>query len=238
MGLPLYSYDLLSLLQTAHNLASVPSKYVPFGAQVNGALNLGANQLNKYRKQEFLEKKSTEHLKGYGGKKFEFEEVIEASLYSNLGTPILMHVTFGKASWSEFVNGEKVTKSFEGITLAAATVVDFSQAKIIEKTHIASKNGSVKEYIGLDDWSIRIRGIIVNEDADAMPEQAIKELKKLKDCPVALPILNTMCDWLDIKNVVVEDVEFTALEGSNNMQPFTITCSSDEVFELKYKEGI
>jgi hypothetical protein len=235
MGLPLYSYDLLSLLQTAHNLASVPSKYVPFGAQVNGALNLGANQLNTYKVKPSAEQKV---IRGYGGKKFVFEEVIEASLYSNLGTPILMHVTFGKASWSEFVNGEKVTKSFEGITLAAATVVDFSQAKIIEKTHIASKNGSVKEYIGLDDWSIRIRGIIVNEDADAMPEQAIKELKKLKDCPVALPILNTMCDWLDIKNVVIEDVEFTALEGSNNMQPFTITCSSDEVFELKYKEGI
>jgi len=157
---------------------------------------------------------------------------------SYLGTPIVMPVTFDEVKWHEIENGEKKEKSLPRIQLPSATLLDFSQAKIIEKTRISGRNGTVKEYIGLDDWSIRVRGIIVNELSDTPPEDGIKSIKALKNCPVAIPILNDMCLWLDIYDVTVEDIEFTALEGYPGVQPFTINLSSDLIFELKYKNGL
>lgn len=173
-----------------------------------------------------------------GGYKVPQIDLNEQTATSYLGTPILMPVTFDEVKWTEIVNGEKKDMELPQITMPPATLVDFSQSKIIEKTRIAGRKGTVKEFIGMDDWSIRLRGIIINEKKDDLPEDEIKLLKQLKNCPVAIRILNPMCLWLDIYNVVVEDVTFPALEGFPNAQPFTIELSSDEVFELKYKNNL
>lgn len=165
-------------------------------------------------------------------------EVNQENATSHLGTPIVMPVAFGEVRWNALVDGVKKSFSLPEITLPPALMIDFNQPVIREKTKVAGRNGSVKEYIGLDDWSIRVRGIIINEESDTPPEAGIKALKALKNCPVAIPILNDMCEWLDIYDVVIDDIEFTSLEGYPGAQPFILTMSSDEVFELKYKKGL
>ncbi len=165
-------------------------------------------------------------------------EITETTAKSYLGTPIIMPVSFDAVTWTQIINGEKKERSLPQITLPPATLIDFTQPVIIEKTRIAGRNGSVKEYINLDDWSIRIRGIIVNGDSDELPEAEIKQIRDLKNCPVGIPILNRMAELLDIKNVMVEEVDFPALEGYPGAQPFTLNLVSDEPFELKYKNGL
>jgi hypothetical protein len=160
---------------------------------------------------------------------------------SSLGTTILCQVTLGKGqiNWQTIEDGKVVPNTCEAMVLPATTLVDFSQAKIIERTMVPGRKGSVKEYIGLDDWRIRIRGILINFNAeDELPEDEIRALKNLKNVPVSIPIINDVAEWLGISDLVIENIEFTAIEGFGNMQPFTIDCLSDDAFELKYKNGL
>lgn len=211
MPTPTYSYNIQQLLREAFGIVGVRSAYykpLPSKHGVSGYNEIPSVELN------------------------------EQTATSYLGTPIIMPVAFDEVKWTEIINGEKKEKSLPQITMPPATLIDFSQAKVIEKTRIAGRNGTVKEYIGMDDWSIRLRGIIINEEKDEAPEEAIKLIKDLKNCPVAIRILNPMCLWLDIYNVIVEDIDFPSLEGYPGAQPYTMNLSSDEIFELKYKNGL
>ncbi|MCZ2128857.1 MAG: DUF6046 domain-containing protein [Bacteroidia bacterium] len=211
MPTPTYTYNIQQLLREAFGIVGVRSAYnqpLPSKHGVSGYNEIPSIELN------------------------------EQTATSYLGTPIVMPVAFDEVKWTEIINGEKKEKSLPQITMPPATLIDFSQAKVIEKTRIAGRNGTVKEYIGMDDWSIRLRGIIINEEKDEAPEETIKLIKNLKNCPVAIRILNPMCLWLDIYNVVVEDIDFPSLEGYPGAQPYTMNLSSDEIFELKYKNGL
>jgi hypothetical protein len=163
-------------------------------------------------------------------------------MQSHLKTPVLMPVTLGKGDsvkWKTIADGVTYEDSCKSMVLPATTLVDFTQAKIIERTQVPGRKGTVKEYIGLDDWRIRIRGILINFNReDELPEEEIKALKDLKNVPVAIPIICDIAQWLDISDVVIENIDFPAIEGYGNMQPFSIDCLSDEPFELKYKNGL
>jgi Domain of unknown function (DUF6046) len=161
---------------------------------------------------------------------------------SHLKTPILMPVTLGKGetiNWKTIEDGVSHDDSCASFEFPATTMIDFTQAKIIERTQVPGRKGSVKEYIGLDDWRIRIRGILINfENQEILPEAEIKALKNLKNVPVSIPIICDMAQWLDVMDVVIENIDFPAIEGYSNMQPFTIDCLSDDAFEVKYKNGL
>lgn len=217
MPTPTYSYNIQQLLREAFGIVGVRSAYykpLPSKHGVSGYNEIPSVELN------------------------------EQTATSYLSTPIIMPVDFNmkEVNWYDIQKKERIgfVKAYgvDTITMPPATLIDFSQAKVIEKTRIAGRNGTVKEYIGMDDWSIRLRGIIINEEKDEAPKVAIKMLKNLKNCPVAIPILNDMCTWLDIGNVVVEDIDFPSLEGYPGAQPYTMNLSSDEIFELKYKNGL
>jgi hypothetical protein len=163
---------------------------------------------------------------------------------SELGAPILQAVSLGlpapakPITWQEIRDGKPYQGSVLGMHLPGTTLIDFSQAKIIHKTSIPGRTGTVKEYIGLDDWTVRIRGILINWQGEDAPEEDIAKLIALKDAPCSIPIVNDMCDWLGITDVIIENIDFPAIEGYGNMQPFSIDCVSDTAFELKYKQGL
>ncbi|MFM2385678.1 MAG: hypothetical protein RL660_435 [Bacteroidota bacterium] len=163
---------------------------------------------------------------------------------SESGAPILQAVSLGlpipgaPITWQEIRNGSPYTGSVQGMHLPGTTLIDFSQAKVIHKTSVAGRNGTIKEYIGLDDWTVRIRGIFINWQSDDAPEDEIAKLIALKDAPCSIPIINDMAQWLGISDVVIENIDFPALEGYGNMQPFSIDCVSDTAFEIKYKQGL
>jgi hypothetical protein len=225
------NFNISDLLKVAFNV----SGYFPFsGQQYAGALR---NLVNPYQVNGDNESKDIVYPK----QDIKKQAIVEQSV---LGTPIIMPFAFdlSETVWYDKGTNKKIKwkdiHSETKVKLPPAIMVDFNQSKIIEKTRIAGRDGTVKENIGLDDWSIRIRGIAVNENADEPPHDFIQLLNEVKKVPVEIAVNNEMCNWLGIKMVTIEDIEYTSLEGVPAAQPFIITMSSDTVFELKYKEGL
>lgn len=145
----------------------------------------------------------------------------KARAYSIIGTPIYEQITF-RTSDREY-------------TFPDWPLIDISASKNIIKTPIKGRNGTVKEYINIDDYLITIRGILINHDGEEYPEEMVNELHDIfkinKEMRVTTPVLNL----LEIHNIVIQDLKFPEVEGYNHIQPFVIQCLSDEPVELVIK---
>ena len=60
-----------------------------------------------------------------------------------------------------------------------ASVVEVSQSKIIERTTVRGRNGTVKEYWSMDDYSVRIRGALIDPRPDYYPKEVVETLQLL-----------------------------------------------------------
>lgn len=112
---------------------------------------------------------------------------------------------------------------------------DISQYKNIVKTEIAGANtGSVKEYIGLSDYSINIKGSIVDNLADGSFDEKVKLLIDYCEAPIQLNVTGDFLDYFSIKTLVIESYKITQREGVLNLVDYELTCLSDSPFQLQY----
>lgn len=149
---------------------------------------------------------------------------------SVLGTPIMMPVRLEAANWQQ----KGVTYSTAPFKFPAATLMEFQQAKEIVTTKVAGRDGTIKEYIGLDDWQITIKGLIIDPKSPrTYPADMVSNLNKIKDAPCALPITNRICELLNIYSIVIKDISFPSTEAFPGVQAFVITAMSDAPFEIK-----
>lgn len=164
----------------------------------------------------------------FEGSALELPLTPKASAFSVLGTPIYEQISFMVPD----VNG-----TLKNYTFPDWPLLDISASKNIVKTPIKGANGTVKEYINIDDYQITIRGILINYDSDEYPEDLVNDVHELfkanKEMQVTTPVLNL----LDIHNIVIIDLKFPEVEGFNNIQPFVIQCLSDEPVELLIKSA-
>lgn len=131
---------------------------------------------------------------------------------------------------------EIITLAAEGkeYTLPNAPLVDILQSKRIEKTYMAGRDGSVKEFIYEDDFVITIRGIIINPDsADLQPIDEIEELYSFFKFNKSLQVDSALLNALGIFNIVVESLELPDVQGAPAIQPFVLNCLSDIPFEIE-----
>src|SRR5690348_6833399 len=78
----------------------------------------------------------------------------DAGLYKSLlGTPVMQDLTFGTATYTDQDTGRE--KKTPVITLINF-LLTVTQEKNIVKTPIHGSNGTIKEYIGLGDYQIKI----------------------------------------------------------------------------------
>lgn len=154
----------------------------------------------------------------------------DASLYNSpLGTPVVIDLTFSGVSYTDF----NTNKTFTTKTLVFATVLcTVSQAKKIIKTEIQGRDGTVKEYIGLDDYQVNINGIITAANG-VHPADTVTELKKMLDAPVPIPIISSFLNRLGIYNVVIENYTLPQVAGGYSKQDFSINAISDAPLELQ-----
>lgn len=105
------------------------------------------------------------------------------------------------------------------------------------KTKLTENNGTFKELISGNDWDIEIMGFLVSKTND-FPEDDFKQLVALKKNNTAVTIKNAITDLVLIDNdglegnVVVDDVDFPAVRGVQNVKPYTIRLTSDKAFNL------
>lgn len=107
-----------------------------------------------------------------------------------------------------------------------------SQSKKIITTEIQGRDGTVKEYIGLDDYQIQFIGRL-NGSYNVNPKDLTKELKLILSSGQPLEVTSWYLQNLDITDIVIKDFNFGQTEGEYSTQYFTINALSDKRFEAK-----
>lgn len=117
--------------------------------------------------------------------------------------------------------------------LPVETVLDLDRAKIIVKTNMQGRDGSVKEYISMDDWNLTFKGFIINYENDLYPEKEVETLVKIFELNNALTMHSKWLSRWGIERIVVTDISLPTFEGVSNVQPYEITCLSDTLIVLE-----
>jgi len=111
-------------------------------------------------------------------------------------------------------------------------LLNVSQSKKIITTEIQGRDGTVKEYIGLDDFQIQITGRL-NGSYNVNPKELTRQLKIILSAGQPLEITSWYLQNLDITDIVIKDFNFGQTEGEYSTQYFTINAMSDKRFEAK-----
>jgi len=94
------------------------------------------------------------------------------------------------------------------------------------------RKGSVKEIINTNDYTVSIRGVIINEMDENYPFDMVEKLKELYEVNESVKITNALTKLWGIENVVVTSLSLPAMTGRPNQQAYQINCVSDEDFIL------
>lgn len=145
---------------------------------------------------------------------------------SALNTPVYSDLTFnGKTYIDDAGNNVTIpTINFQTVLL----IVD--QSKNIVSTQIAGRDGTVKEYVGLDDYRITVMGVITGGNGE-YPSVEVSDFIKILKAGVPIKVTANFLTQFDISDVVVSDFSFPQTEGSNSMQVFNCTLLSDNTVE-------
>lgn len=103
--------------------------------------------------------------------------------------------------------------------------------KVIEKTPMTGKNGTVKELIRSNDWEITIQGLAFGQDR-IYPEDEIAALQEIEALKESVKINCVITDFfLNDEYVVVERFDLPP-SRSEHVQPWSLKLISDEIFDL------
>ena len=118
-------------------------------------------------------------------------------------------------------------------TLEYPTVlVSVSQAKRIFRTAVEGQDGSVKEFVGMDDFSVQVYGIITAANG-VEPEQERINLKKMLTAPVPIEVVCPFLQSLGIHLLVVESFDIPQEAGGISFQKFNINFISETPKQLR-----
>jgi hypothetical protein len=146
-----------------------------------------------------------------------------------LNTPVQSWIRFIKGSYSPISPQFKIPVEIEDL-LITNCLIKVTQAKNIVKTRVAGRNGTIKTYMGMDDYEITIDGYIVPEKPtqSRYPVDLVKTLVKICNSPVSIMINCPYLQLFDINYLIIKDFNFEQTEGGYSQQRFTITCLSDQ----------
>lgn len=147
---------------------------------------------------------------------------------SFLGTPIFSNIEI-KAG--KYFNNDGKEIEYEGMTIDTV-LFDVSQEKLIVKTEVSGRNGTVKEYISDGDYDITIRGVLVDRSPNKYPYDQVNALLEICKAQASISAASVFLQQFSIHSLVIESYNFPQREGFYNTQPFEIQCVSDEPVEL------
>ena len=148
---------------------------------------------------------------------------------SKLGTPIYSNVIFNAGRI--FDQNMVEVNNWQDFRIDDC-LIQVTQSKKIITTEIQGRDGTVKEYIGMDDFQVQIVGRL-NGAYGVNPKSETKTLKTILDAGQPLAITNWWLQNLGINNIVVVNYNFAQTEGEYSTQYFTINAISDNVVEAR-----
>lgn len=114
---------------------------------------------------------------------------------------------------------------------------DVRQSKNIVRTDIQGRDGSIKEYIGLGDYEVSIRGIIMGSNG-VYPFDQVSNLVEFLRRDQSLGVVSTFLNNIfDINELVIKDYAFEQSEGSQSHQKFEILAYSEKPVEVLIQEA-
>lgn len=128
---------------------------------------------------------------------------------------------------------EGTGERFDGYDFPFETVVEASLTKKVVVTEIFGADGEVEELMGLNDYAISIKGLIINYKSDDYPEFEVRRLRwvcELKD--TLLDVEGTFLNILNINQLSIHSFKPIATPGYKNMQAFEIECRSKKPFKF------
>lgn len=124
-------------------------------------------------------------------------------------------------------------------------VLRISGKKTIVETPLSERIGSVKEQFNIDDYSIDVKGFLINEERK-FPEAEIDTLRTLYETKKAVTIDNAMTNIFltnpqlkpdEQRRVVVYGFDMPEQQGGrDHIRPFTMSLKSDTVFTLELED--
>ena len=164
----------------------------------------------------------------------------ESDRISFLGTPVFSNLEIPAGKYKN-LKGEVIP--FDGIRIDTV-LFDVSIGKNIVRTPINGRDGTVKQYISLGDYSISCQGIIIGEsdasnagfdvsETNLVPEEELRKLNEIMRVPQEIEVISEFLDFFDISTVVIEDSNFSQREGFRDSVYFSLGMLSDTPIELK-----
>lgn len=118
------------------------------------------------------------------------------------------------------------------------TVEVFGTKHIIETPlNRGKRTQNVLEEINLNNYKVRIRGVIYNEKAEEFPTDDINSIHQLWMTQGSLEIDADLLKILGISKVAIVQIAWPSLPGYPGAQPYELDCLSDEPFDLQYFKG-
>ncbi len=145
---------------------------------------------------------------------------------SALGTPVFSNLDIQAGSYTK--NNQKYL--FEEIKFDTV-LFDVSLAKNIIKTPIQGLDGTIKEYISDDDYSVNIKGVMVAPN-NTFPLDDFVALIKVVKAPVPIKVNSWWLEKFGIYNLVITSFSFQQKAGRFSEQSFEINAISDNPVEL------
>lgn len=163
----------------------------------------------------------------------------ETDNLSQFGTPILERIVLKGGTYKAFEikNGVPVAKqaNYAAYEFEGWPMIDVSQDKVIVTTPINGRDGTVKEYIYMDDHQVTIRGVLIGE-GNSYPYDARREMTNMFKINNAYGVESRVLNEMGVLSLVVKSIQFNDLEGYNNVCPYTISCISDRDVLLTIKD--
>lgn len=152
---------------------------------------------------------------------------------SYLGTPVWSNLIFssdgvdiGNPTTIDPNNGKK--------DLRIDTVLfDVELPKIIVKTEVFGRNGTVKEFISQGDYMIGIKGMIVSPYPNQFPADDFDLLVKYCELETQVPVISQFLDRFGITSIVIMRGRYFEIMGYRNQIGFEIEAVSDSPLEFQ-----
>lgn len=165
---------------------------------------------------------------------------LAASLTDIIPNPVEKLSKLGAALYSKDRNGREafcpvvIEHKGKKYNLPYSTIA-IGMSKIITKTTVVGRPGTVKELISRDDYKFTIRGVILSDEE--LPEDELVDMSALFKIDEPVSLKNAFAEIFipQDNKVVIESVDLPDMKGISGAQAYTIEVLSDTVLELEAK---
>ncbi|MDY3352299.1 DUF6046 domain-containing protein [Riemerella anatipestifer] len=128
---------------------------------------------------------------------------------------------------------EGTQEYYNGYRFPATTVIEAIRPKKIVTTDIVGRDGTIDELVGLQDWELSIKGLIINYESTDYPEDEVRALQELCELKsTQLECEGTFLTMLGIRYLNIYRLSLPPTPGYSNIQKFEIEAKSKIKFIL------